>query len=301
MIQLSIIDQTHHINPSLLHAAAVALNRQVTVDLPAVWAGITASVSVAPSVKALTPGAWPVFLVKKLPPGEGGYHLDKNNQPFAKVIASPGDESWTIDASHEIIEMLVDPYGNRMHTSQGIAINSGDTDVIDGDGVFNYLVEACDPCEANNYGYQINGILVSDFITPNFYDASVTPSTRYSFKGNLTRPRQLLPGGYISYQKPDNSWQQILWVDPKAGPQYNNLGTTSSVRSLREELHRQMGAQFDTMKHDRRRQEAPSFVIHPANAYRELRERHGREQELLERYGVLADVGPDALAIQSDN
>lgn len=298
MIQISIIDQTHKIDPALLHAAAVALNHQVSGDLPGVWSGISASVSVAPSVHALTPGAWPVFLVKKLPPGEGGYHLDKKNQPFAKVIASPGDDSWTIDASHEIIEMLVDPYGNRMHTSQGIAINGSKSDVVDAAGIFSYLVEACDPCEANNYGYEIGGILVSDFITPNYYDASVTSGTSYSFKGNLTRPRQLLPGGYISYQKADNSWQQILWVDPATGPQYNNLGATSGVRSLREELHHQMGARLDQMKHDRRRLAAPGSTAHPVNAYRELREEQGREQELLERYGFKEAVRAEAMAFR---
>jgi hypothetical protein len=290
MKQVTIIDQTREIDAALLHAAAVALNQQVSVDLPSIWAGVSAGVSVAPSVHALTPGAWPVFLVKKLPPGEGGYHLDKNNQPYAKVIASATDDSWTIDASHEIIEMLVDPFGNRMHSSQGITINSGDTDVIDGPGVFNYLVEACDPCEANNYGYQIDGILVSDFITPNFYDATVTPGTSYSFKGNITRPRQLLPGGYISYQNADSQWQQILWVDPNTGPQYNNLSATSGVRSLREELHRQMGAKLDEEKHDRRRQAAAGSPASPPNAWRELREKRSRDQQLIERYELQTSV-----------
>jgi hypothetical protein len=295
MKQITLIDQTHKIDASLLHAAAVALNQQVSIDLPGVWPGISAAVSVAPSVHALTPGAWPVFLVKKLPPGEGGYHLDKNNQPFAKVIASPTDDSWTIDASHEIIEMLVDPYGNRMHSSQGIAINSGDTDVIDGAGVFNYLVEACDPCEANNYGYQIDGILVSDFITPNYYDATVTPGTNYSFKGNIKRPRQLLPGGYISYQDAESKWQQILWVDPQAGPQYNNLSATKSVRSLREELHFQMGAKLDQQKHERRRKPAQDAVVRP-NAYQELRQKRSLDQQLIARYELQTSVQSDAMA-----
>ena len=141
------------------------------------------NVTSAPSVAAVPPHAWPVFLVKSLPPGEGGFHLDQHNQPYAKVIASTEDASWTLDASHEIIEMLVDPAGNRMEPSQAIEIN-GD-DVVDAAGVFNYLVEACDPCEANNYAYDINGIAVSDFITPHYYDASVTPGASYSFKGNI--------------------------------------------------------------------------------------------------------------------
>jgi hypothetical protein len=214
--QVVIVDQTHQIDKSLLHNAAVALNTQVTRDLTQYWSGITANVSSAPSLAAMSAGAWPVFLVKTLPPDEGGFHLDKHNQPYAKVIASPKDATWTIDASHEIIEMLVDPYGNRMQSSQAIVIAGNN--VIDGNGVFHYLVEACDPCEANNFAYDISGIAVSDFITPHFYDASLTATTRYSFTGSIKRPRQVLPGGYISYVQPDHQWNQILWVDPNQAP-----------------------------------------------------------------------------------
>ena len=115
--QVVLVDQTHHIDPTLLHNAALALDSQVTQDLPQFWSGITANVSSAPTLAALPSGAWPVFLVRSLPPGEGGFHMDRHNQPYAKVIASPDDDSWTVDASHEIIEMLIDPYGNRMQTS----------------------------------------------------------------------------------------------------------------------------------------------------------------------------------------
>jgi len=246
-----LVDQTHEIDAALLHSAALALNSQVTQDLPATWAGINAAVSVAPTLAAVPHGSWPVFLVKSLPPGEGGYHMDKRNQPYAKVIASASDETWTIDASHEIVEMLVDPYGNRTQSSQAIQISGND--VVDAPGTYSYLVEACDPCEANNYAYEIGGIAVSDFITPHFYDASVTAGVTYSFKANIQRPRQMLPGGYISYTLPDGSMQQILWVDPSQPPTYNNLGASGAVRSLREAVHAEMGAHLDALKHERRR------------------------------------------------
>ena len=128
-------------------------------------------------------------------------------------------------ASHEIIEMLIDPNGNRTQTSQAITID-GDN-VVDADGTFDYLVEACDPCEADNFAYEIGGVAVSDFITPDFYDPTVLPGVQYSFMGNVTRPRQLLEGGYISYIGSDGQWRQILWVDPTAPPQYNNLSVAS--------------------------------------------------------------------------
>jgi hypothetical protein len=251
--QVVIVDQTHSIDTTLLHNAALALSTQVTQDLPQYWSGITANVTVALTLSAVPTGAWPVFLVKSLPPGEGGFHMDRRNQPYAKVIASADDDSWTIDASHEIVEMLVDPYGNRMQSAQAITISGND--VVDGAGTFNYLVEACDPCEANSYAYDIGGIALSDFITPNFYDPSPTPGTQYSFKGNITRPRQLLPGGYISYMQPDGSWNQILWVDPSRPPTYNNLNVATGSHSWRETIHAAMGPELDAAKHLQRRRE----------------------------------------------
>jgi hypothetical protein len=114
--------------------------------------------------------------------------------------------------------------------------------IQDGTGQFNYLVEGCDPCEANNYGYTILGVVVSDFITPHFYDPVVTQGTRYSFTGAITAPRQILPGGYISFvDQETDEWQQILWVDPSQPPQLKNLGpATGKNRSMREWVDNEM-------------------------------------------------------------
>lgn len=231
IIHVGLVDATGELNADLVQAAAVALNVQVTRDLPQFWP-TTATVSYLPNSTRIPAGIWPVYLVKRLPPGEGGFHLTRHNQPYAKVIGTPNDASWTVDASHEILEMLVDPYGNRMQTSRAIKIAGGK--IHDAIGEFNYLVEACDPCEANQYGYDIQGIAVSDFITPRFYDPLVTPGTRYSFTGAVKAPRQILPGGYISFvDQATDEWEQILWVDPNAPPELKQLGT-ASARSMRE-------------------------------------------------------------------
>ena len=229
IIQVGLVDTTGEVDPNLVEAAAAALNLQVMRDLPQFW-NVQATVRYLPSRSKLPAGVWPVQLVKRLPPGEGGFHLDKHNQPYAKVIAAPGDDTWTIDASHETIEMLVDPSGNRTQSSVAIEINGNN--IEDGTGQFNYLVEACDPCEANDYGYTINGVVVSDFITPHFYDLVVTQGTRYSFTGAVTAPRQIFPGGYISFINLEaDEWEQILFLDKT--PQLVNLGPATG-KSLRE-------------------------------------------------------------------
>jgi hypothetical protein len=232
VIQVGLVDMTGEIDAALVHSAALALNLQVTRDLPQFWP-VTATVTYLPDPKKLPAGVWPVQLVKSLPPGEGGFHSDKHKQPYSKVIASKSDPSWTVDASHEILEMLVDPYGNRMQSSVAIEVVGGK--IQDGTGQYGYLVEACDPCEDNSYAYTINGVAVSDFITPHFYDPLVTPGTRYSFTGAIKGPRQILPGGYISWVNIEiDEWQQLMYVDPTKPPTIQNIGTADQNKSLRE-------------------------------------------------------------------
>ncbi len=229
-IRVGLVDTTGEVDNQEMAAVAAALNVQVTRDLPQYWP-VNASVAYLPDHRVIPQGVWPVQIVKSLPPGEGGFHMTRHNQPYAKVIYTPGSHEWTLDASHETIEMLVDPNGNRLQTSTSIEIQ-GD-EIRDGTGRFEYLVEACDPCETDDSSYQIDGIRVSDFITPHFYDPHPTPGVRYSFNGTITRPRQILKGGYISWTDPVTSeMQQILWVDPDQPPQLRNLGpaTTGSLR-----------------------------------------------------------------------
>ena len=224
--QIGLVDMTGQIDVDLVHSAAIALNLQVTRDLPQFWP-ISATVTYLPNPDKIPAGIWPVQLVKTLPPDEGGFHSDKHKQPYAKVIASKADPSWTIDASHEILEMLVDPYGNRMQSSVAIEIVRGK--IQDGTGQYGYLVEACDPCEDNSYAYTINGVAVSDFITPHFYDPMVTSGTRYSFTGAIKGPRQILPGGYISWVNTQiDEWQQLMYV-PSRQP-FRTLARRTAAR-----------------------------------------------------------------------
>ncbi len=233
LIQIGLMDKTGELSSDVIQSVAAALNVQVTRDLPQFW-NVQATV-VALQKEKVPSGVWPVFLVKNLPPGEGGFHLDKHNQPYAEVIATPNNEGWTVATSHEVIEMLVDPYGNRLQSSTSIQISGGK--IKDGNGQFSYLVEACDPCEADNYAYAIQGVAVSDFLTPHFYDLNETPGSRYSFTGALKGPRDILPGGYISWvDQEQGEWQQLQYIDPKQPPKIVNLGPANG-KSLREWVH----------------------------------------------------------------
>src|ERR1700722_20947913 len=96
LIQVGLADKTGEIDAGLLQAAAAALNVQVTRDLTQFW-NVQASVTYLPNTNKIPVGVWPIFLVKALPPGEGGFHMDKHNQPYAEVIAAPPTKGATMD------------------------------------------------------------------------------------------------------------------------------------------------------------------------------------------------------------
>ena len=83
-----------------------------------------------------------------------GVHLDKKGQPFSLVEAG---NSWSLTASHGVLEMLADPFGNRLIA--GPSPKSGQ-------GRVEFLVEVCDPSEDSANAYTVNDVLVSDFYTP---------------------------------------------------------------------------------------------------------------------------------------
>ena len=111
--------------------------------------------------------------------------------------------------------MLVDPFGDRLVASDSPKEDQGRVEI---------LVEACDPSEAAEFGYTINGILVSDFYSPRFFDPLEAPAVRYSFTGAIQQPRQVLRGGYLSWHDPSsNEWWQEIWFGGPA-PTFRSLG-----------------------------------------------------------------------------
>ena len=151
----------------------------------------------------------------------GGAH----NQPLAIVQSGP---TWSLTASHEVLELLVDPSGNRLVAAPAIAIV--ENDIQDTDGKVEYLVEVGDPVEGDANAYLIDGVLVSDFITPHYYDPAGSAGARYSFSGKVTRPRQVLADGYLSWYDPATN--TIKQVRHFGAPVIVTLGTGKPGASL---------------------------------------------------------------------
>src|SRR5262249_7160701 len=175
-----------------------------------IW-NISATVTALADPESIEPGVLPIFIVDDVgQEGAAGLHLTDHKQPYALVDAGP---TWSLTASHECLEMLVDPSGNRLVSSSAITVAGNDVRDVTTEK-FEYLVEIADPSEDPANAYMIDGVLVSDFYTPHFFDPVASPGVRYSFTGRIKRPRQVLRNGYISWLNPSlGTMQQLRWFD----------------------------------------------------------------------------------------
>jgi hypothetical protein len=206
---------------------AAALQRQATRDFGPVW-DVQATVDAFPQLEDVPLGYWPMIVREDIDQNNAaGIHLDKDGQPFALITMS---NSWSLTASHEALEMIADPFGDRLFPGPSIKADQGRVQ---------YLVEVCDPSESEEFAYTVNGILVSDFYTQRYFEPTKAEGARYSFSGAITEPRQVLRGGYLSWHEPvsDHWWQQT-WFDSKK--QFHDLGVipkgAESFRSMIDQL-----------------------------------------------------------------
>jgi hypothetical protein len=157
--------------------------------------GLQASISAFAALKDVPIGYWPVLIMDDIHhPGAAGIHLDRSGRPFALVEYGP---TWSLAASHECLEILVDPSGNRQFSGPSPTPEQGEV---------SFLVEVCDPSEGAQFGYTIDGIFLSDFCTPNFFEHAGA-GARYSFTGAIKQPLEVLKNGYLSWYEPvSKSW-----------------------------------------------------------------------------------------------
>jgi len=209
---------------------AAALQKQASRDVAPVW-NISATVDAFEKLEDVPIGYWPMIVKDNIgASGAAGIHLDNDRQPFALISSAQGIDRWSLTASHECLEMLVDPYGDRLM--------AGDSP-MEGQGRVSFLVEVCDPSEGSEFAYTCNSILVSDFYTPRFFDPVQSPGVRYSFTGAIVAPRQVLSDGYLSWvDSTTNNWWQLTMFDGGT-PKFRNIGPLDPKNgSLRSQIDR---------------------------------------------------------------
>jgi len=202
MIQIAVINATTVLTDAALKAMVDAVQVQVHRDFFPVW-GLDATLNFVPKDNKPPLGmSWMAVLDTADVAGALGYHDVTNDglplgKVFAKTTVDDGGKV-SVTLSHEVLEMLVDPDVNLL-----CEIGTGRTRRY-------FAYEVCDAVEADNLGYDINGVTVSDFVTPAYFETFLPKGRKFDFQGKLQSPMPaMLPGGYLAYEQ-DGSWHQIF-------------------------------------------------------------------------------------------
>jgi hypothetical protein len=204
MVQIAIVNESSAVSDAEVRNAMAALQIQISRDLAPIWHTDAHLTFFSSADRTKVPPAywWMVILDTSDVAHALGYHdLSPTGMPMGKVFAKTAKDaglSWTVTLSHEVTEQLVDPYVNTSVFVQ----DSNTTGTI-------YGYEVGDPVENDRYGYMINGVLMSDFITPYWFASPLPAGAKYDFTGHLTSPLSLMPGGYVSvFDVTGGGWSQ---------------------------------------------------------------------------------------------
>lgn len=194
---IEILNQSTVMSDSQISPIISAIQKQINEDFSPIWELESIELNF---VKIPSNISWQIVILDNSDQaGALGYHeLTADGLPLAKIFAKDDIQynlSVSVTTSHETLEMLIDPWA---------CIASQNQD----DGAF-YAYEVCDAVEDDSFAYKIDDILVSDFVTPDWFISGKGPDTQFSFKNNVHSAFTLAKGGYIAKCPSNGQWTQI--------------------------------------------------------------------------------------------
>ncbi|MGO9605547.1 MAG: metallophosphoesterase family protein [Candidatus Binataceae bacterium] len=270
-IKVSILNQSQAVTDAEVGQLVSVLKTQLARDFTPAW-GLEAELALVPHGGKPAQGTWwLVILDHSDQAGVMGIHdVTDEGLPLAKVFAGTLKEthrSWTVATSHELLEMLVDPGVNLAAC------------VDNGNGTTFYAYEICDPCERDDYGYEIDGIEVADFVFPAWFEPFRKPSqSRFDQCCHITCWLQLLPGGYATVLDPSrgNGWHQV-YADGTPASQYAapRVGSRRHRRRMpRAHWRRSSVATSETQTGAKAGRTVPILASNPSGGRRTIALRH---------------------------
>jgi hypothetical protein len=149
--------------------------------------------------KGFVPGQWAmVFLDDADHPRSLAYHdLTPDGLPQAKVFVKTtlrNKKLVSVSASHELVEMLVDPAINMVTMRPHSKL------------VYGY--ESADPVE--ELTFRVNRIPMTNFVYPTYFESFHKPgSVRFDHLGKINKPFEVHPGGYLGVYK-NGKWVALF-------------------------------------------------------------------------------------------
>lgn len=200
MRQIAIYNQSTVVTDAAVQAAVAAIQRQITEHFAPLW-GISAQLTYMPG----NPDKNKEFLVILDTSDQAdalGYHELEGTVPagfvFAKSTIDDG-EHWTTTLSHEVLEQLADP------NVELCAIGA-----LKGRKMVAVAYETCDAVEGDEY--TIDGVIVSNFVTPKWFLG--LPGSGQDYLGKLRKGLTLTKGGYVAYTSDLRNWQDVYGAEP---------------------------------------------------------------------------------------
>jgi hypothetical protein len=198
MPQIAVINEATAYHDDEVKTMLPAFEQQWNKDIGPIWGLQPATFTFVPKTQKPAAGTWwVVFLDNSDQAGALAYHdLTNEGLPISKVFVKTlqsDNASISVGATHEICEMAVDPWLNSAYQDRR--------------GTF-WAGEVCDPVESDQYGYKIGNILVTDFITPNWFGHQHAQG-QIDFKGHNRAAFEVLSGGYAQKFDPHRGWVQV--------------------------------------------------------------------------------------------
>lgn len=203
---IAILNQSTLVTNDQASAMTQAIATQVRMDAAPLWDRSPAAVIFYTDPKAVPKAAHGIAIVdtiKNQPQGVLGFHTEDPGGNLWGVVAAkpeldnggqPTTGDWSVSSvlSHEVLEMYIDPNCNLWANN-----NAGKA----------YAFEVCDPVEAPTY--DVNGVSVSNFVTPAWFDPQAAATAQFDQLGLLHAAFGILKGGYVVYESAGKEQQEF--------------------------------------------------------------------------------------------
>ena len=184
--RVAVLNHSATVTDDEVRTAVAALQTQVHRDFAPAW-GIDAELTYVAKGSDPPPGSW--WLVVQDESDYGGavaYHtLTSEGLPQVKIAAVNAKQAgweWTMAASHDLMEMLANP---MLNLTVFVPADNGTTGKL-------YVREICDPVSSPEYSYKIDGVAVSNFVFPSWFESFRKPgSSQFDYGNHLTAPFEL--------------------------------------------------------------------------------------------------------------
>jgi hypothetical protein len=214
------------LDDATLQRAIRAVNRQISEDFASVWGSAWELILHASGADASNPetledepvrGAGVLYMVDESTLlGALGYHaINAAETPFGFVFVLDAD--WSVTLSHEALEMIVDPTAN-------VLVPGPDPRPGRGSNVVLHAYEACDAVERTSH--EVDGVRVSNFITPYWFFEGDAPGTRNDFLGVGVASFGATPGSHLGFLDLSEGWQTFWGLADRA-----ECGPVQTVRA----------------------------------------------------------------------